>query len=134
MPVPATALAQPGYDDPEIPAQLAPAELTLIQMLEAQAATEGLSGVELARQIGVDQSFWSRARRGIERFGPTSCAKIVARYPHMAAAAARYLAELFAEGGLTLNLMREADRIARHAQRGAPVEDDDDGGSDTPPR
>lgn len=78
-------------------------QLDLIEGLQAIARRDGLSGAGLARAIGVDHALWSRVRRGmvnvrgrsVSRFGVTACAKIVAVYPELADAAARYLADGF---------------------------------------
>lgn len=92
-------------------------ELGLVELLEAQALADQLSGGELARGIGVDLAVWSRVSRGLGRFGTETCAKIVRRYPHMRAAAARYLAASFPPA--TLELLEEAGRLVRDAERRA---------------
>jgi hypothetical protein len=88
-------------------------EVDLIQLLEAIAAAEGLSGAALARSIGINQALWSRVRRGLERFGPGSCAKVALRYPRLREACARYLAGTYQTP--ELRLLGEADRVIRSA-------------------
>lgn len=88
-----------------------PPEATLVELLEAQALADALSGVALMRECGLHHSLWSRVRRGQDQFGPAACVKIVARYPSMRAAAARHLADRYGRPALTL--LEEASRIAR---------------------
>jgi hypothetical protein len=100
----------------ELTGGVGPPELTLVDELEAQAEADGLSGRALMFGVGLDQALWSRVRQGRRRFGVASCAKIVARYPHLWASAARYLAER--QDGTRLTLLAEAARVASSA-RGA---------------
>lgn len=95
----------------ERPARRELDELSLVEALEAEATAEGISGVEQARQAGVDQAQFSRVRRGLERFGPEACSKLVVRYPHLRGAAARYLAEVYSPA--SLELLAEAGRVGR---------------------
>lgn len=97
----------------ELTGAVGPPELTLVDELEAQARAGGLSGRALMFAIGLDHSLWSRVRQGQTRFGVASCAKIVARYPHLRASAARYLAER--QDGTGLTLLAEAARLARRS-------------------
>jgi hypothetical protein len=92
------------------------AECELVELLEARALGDQLSNVDLAREIQVDHAQLSRVRRGLERLGVDACARIVARYPEMATAAARYLAQRYSPGAL--RLLEQASRLAR--------DDDDD--------
>lgn len=86
-------------------------ELTLIAELEALAEAEGLSGRAFGLALGVNQSAWSRVRRGQERFGIKTCTRIVQRYPHLRPIVARYLVASYGRASLTL--LEEASRIAR---------------------
>jgi hypothetical protein len=85
----------------------------LIDLVVALAAREGLAPGALARACGIDQGFWSRARRGQERLGAQAIAGLVARYPELREAAIRYLA---AGGRLpdraTIALMDAAARLS----------------------
>lgn len=95
----------------EYPETEAGPELTLIEALEAQAQAECLSGRKLMRGVGLDQSLWSKVRRGHERFGLEACARIVARYPTLRGAATRYLAERY--GHPALSLLEDANQLVR---------------------
>lgn len=87
----------------------------LIQLLEWEADARGLSANELARRIGVDQSLWSRVRRGVdgERFGAEACARVVRAYPHLRSAAVRYLSGGRLPEPDALALLEEAIRAQR---------------------
>jgi hypothetical protein len=97
MSVSAAALRAREYDDRE-----GPAELTLVELLEAQAREDNLSGARLAQRLRINHAFWSRVRRGLERFGPEACAKVVQAYPHLRPAALRYLADRYEPGAFEL--------------------------------
>lgn len=86
-------------------------ELTLVEQLEAQSKAESISARALMRAIGVDQGHWSKVRRGQERFGVQSCTKIVAAYPAMRAAAARYLTASY--GRPCLSLLEDASHLVQ---------------------
>lgn len=86
-------------------------EPDLVDLLDARALADQISGAELARRIGVDQGLWSRVRRRIDRFGVDACAKIVATYPDLREAAARYLATAYEPSSLVL--LEEAARVLR---------------------
>lgn len=92
-------------------------EVTLVEALEAQAEADGLSGRKLMGQVGLDQSLWSRVRRGQEHFGVEACTRIVTRYPSMRDAAARYLVDRFGRPSLTL--LENASRLARSRRTGS---------------
>lgn len=102
---------------PERVAGAAPPERALIEALELRARDDALSGVALMRECGLHHSLWSRVRRGRERFGADACAKIVARYPDMRAAAAEYLTGTY--GKPALSLLADASRVADPRQGGS---------------
>lgn len=119
---PALALAEVGPQRPGV------AELSLFELLAQQAQAEEISQTELVRRLGIDHGLWSRARRGLERFGVASCARLVERYPHMKDAAARYLADSrrsAQQAKTALHLVGQAEQLARDdAER--PLVDPDD--------
>jgi hypothetical protein len=86
-------------------------ELSLVEALEAQARAEALSGRKLSAACGLDHALWVRVRQGSQRFGAEACARIVAHYPQLRDAAARYLAESYDHP--TLNLLEDASRLSR---------------------
>jgi hypothetical protein len=94
----------------------APPERTLLEELELQARDEGLSDRALALACGIDQAMLVHVRRGVKRFGPEACARIVRRYPHLHAAAARHLADLY--GRPALRLLAEASHVAHARSEG----------------
>jgi hypothetical protein len=87
----------------------------LIELLEDIEREHGYTGVQLSAQIGVDKSLWSRVRRGHERFGAGSCARIIRRYPELADAAAHYLAATTERP--KLRILAKADRLVRDVER-----------------
>lgn len=104
----------------EIPSTDSGVELDLIQLMEARALEEQLSGAEFARRIGVNHALWSRVRRGLERFGVDACARIVAAYPDLRAPAAQYLTASYRRPALAL--LAEASRLVHLADRSRPLE------------
>lgn len=99
--------------EPRAPSALPSDGDGLIALMEQQALADGISPTQLARDCGIDPGFWSRARRGIERLGPTAVAGVVRRYPELRPAAIQYLVE----GGRllspeTLHLLEEAAQLA----------------------
>lgn len=86
------------------------AEVTLVEALELQARSEGLSDRALMLECGIDQSMWVRVRQGTKRFGPEGCARIVRRFPHLRDVAAHYLAGQYGRPALTL--LAEASKVA----------------------
>ena len=91
-------MTSPAYD--------VEAQPELIAELEEIARAEGLSGRELGRRCNIAHPHWSRVRRGQFHLGAVACARIVAAYPRLRGAAARYLAEH--HGPDTLRLLAEA--------------------------
>jgi hypothetical protein len=106
-------------DPPATVALTVPPEPGFIELLEAEAAREGVSGAGMARACNIDQGLWSRVRRGVagERFGVDACARIVEHYPSLREAAARYLVERYP---YMETLLEEASRIVREAEDPSP--------------
>jgi hypothetical protein len=102
--------------DTDSPPTGAPPDRLIVEMV-ALAEAERISPTQLARACGINQGYWSRARRGIERLGPSVIARVVEQHPQLHDAAVQYLAE----GGrlppsAAIRLMEEA---AQH-RCGAP--------------